>query len=434
VRARDRSLHALHLVAAQLEPPDDEPAEFYGRLSAAVAELVSARRAGFFLLEKETLNLQPNAFGIDPLVAAQLRDIPCRPDGELAADRVVFKGDVFRGTVPGAGEARASYAAWLDLLGADVVIAVPWRAGEIRLGLVAAFDSAVGDFSTDDVWVLQVAATAAALVWQQRKVTGKLLTEKSDESDRLRDVAERMGELEELKAHILNLAAHELRGPMAVIRGYLSMLSDGSIDEGGLRRILPILLGKAAQMDGLINQMLEVARLEEGRLDIRRETVDLGAAVRQAVDVAALLAPPGLSVFLENSPAPLHVLGDLPRITTIVGNLVDNAIKYSPSGGEVKVQARARGRLVEIRVSDQGIGISELDQRNLFRKFFRVDASQRGGIRGVGLGLFLVRGFVAAMGGRIWVESELGKGSTFVVELPATEQEPTVTAKAERVA
>jgi signal transduction histidine kinase len=100
----------------------------------------------------------------------------------------------------------------------------------------------------------------------------------------------------------------------------------------------------------------------------------------------------------------------------------------------VKVQARARGRLVEIRVSDQGIGISELDQRNLFRKFFRVDASQRGGIRGVGLGLFLVRGFVAAMGGRIWVESELGKGSTFVVELPATEQEPTVTAKAERVA
>jgi signal transduction histidine kinase len=100
----------------------------------------------------------------------------------------------------------------------------------------------------------------------------------------------------------------------------------------------------------------------------------------------------------------------------------------------VKVQARGRGSLVEIRVSDQGIGISELDQRNLFRKFFRVDASQRGGIRGVGLGLFLVRGFVAAMGGRIWVESELGSGSTFVVELPATEQTPSSTAAAERVA
>ena len=104
-------------------------------------------------------------------------------------------------------------------------------------------------------------------------------------------------------------------------------------------------------------------------------------------------------------------------------------------GGSVAVRARRRGRVVEVRVQDEGIGISERDQRNLFRKFFRVDASQRGGIRGVGLGLFLVRGFVAAMGGRIWVESELGKGSTFVVELPACEEAPSATAaSSERVA
>jgi signal transduction histidine kinase len=131
---------------------------------------------------------------------------------------------------------------------------------------------------------------------------------------------------------------------------------------------------------------------------------------------------------------PVYALADQDRVRQVLINLVDNAIKYSPEGGEVKVQARGRGKLVEIRVSDQGIGISELDQRNLFRKFFRVDASQRGGIRGVGLGLFLVRGFVAAMGGRIWVESELGSGSTFVVELPAAEQTPSATADAERVA
>ncbi len=123
----------------------------------------------------------------------------------------------------------------------------------------------------------------------------------------------------------------------------------------------------------------------------------------------------------------MYALADQDRVRQVLINLVDNAIKYSPAGGEVKVQARGRGKLVEVRVSDQGIGISELDQRNLFRKFFRVDASQRGGIRGVGLGLFLVRGFVAAMGGRIWVESELGKGSTFVVELPASEEAPSAT-------
>jgi two-component system sensor histidine kinase VicK len=101
-------------------------------------------------------------------------------------------------------------------------------------------------------------------------------------------------------------------------------------------------------------------------------------------------------------------------------NLIDNAVKYSPDGGTVRVKVERRRRVVEVRVSDEGIGISERDQANLFRKFFRVDAAMSRGIRGIGLGLYLVRGFVAAMGGRIWVESEEGVGSTFIFELPAS--------------
>ena len=97
------------------------------------------------------------------------------------------------------------------------------------------------------------------------------------------------------------------------------------------------------------------------------------------------------------------------------------AVQEAPDGGTVTVRVRKRRRVVELRVSDEGIGISERDQRNLFQKFFRVDAAMSRGIRGIGLGLYLVRGFVTAMGGRIWVESEQGKGSTFVVELPASE-------------
>src|SRR5262249_14591265 len=111
---------------------------------------------------------------------------------------------------------------------------------------------------------------------------------------------------------------------------------------------------------------------------------------------------------------------DPDRLRQILINLIDNAIKYSPEGGVVTLRARRREGVIEVRVSDQGIGISERDQRNLFRKFFRVDAAMSRGIRGIGLGLYLVRGFVAAMGGRIWVESEEGKGSTFVFELPAS--------------
>ena len=99
-------------------------------------------------------------------------------------------------------------------------------------------------------------------------------------------------------------------------------------------------------------------------------------------------------------------------------NLVDNAIKYSPDGGTIDVTATRQLDMVEIRVRDHGIGISAADQRNLFRKFFRADARMTRGIRGIGLGLYLTRGFVTAMGGRIRVESEAGKGSTFIVDLP----------------
>ena len=123
---------------------------------------------------------------------------------------------------------------------------------------------------------------------------------------------------------------------------------------------------------------------------------------------------------------------DADRVRQVLINLIDNAIKYSPDGGTVTVRVRKRRRVVELRVSDEGIGISERDQRNLFQKFFRVDAAMSRGIRGIGLGLYLVRGFVTAMGGRIWVESEQGKGSTFVVELPASEAPAAVRASAAR--
>ena len=241
----------------------------------------------------------------------------------------------------------------------------------------AAADAAARDeFSEDDAWTLEVAGVAAALVWQQRRLTGQLLSEKATESDHLRGIATRMRELEEMKGHILNLAAHELRGPIAVIRGYLSLMSDGSIDETGFLRILPILLGKAAQMDGLITQMLEVARLEEGRLELKQESVDLERATREAVDVAALLAPAGLSIFFESGTEAVLVLGDPARVTTIIGNLLDNAIKYSPNGGQVRCKVGRLDARGFVRVSDPGLGIAPGDMSRLFTRFGRIVTSE----------------------------------------------------------
>jgi signal transduction histidine kinase len=382
VRARDRSLQALELVADQLQPLDNDPEAFLGHLSSAAAGFVGARRAGFFRVDGEAVSLQPKAHDIDASFAAELETVA-------------------------------------DVIGAANAVVARWGVGSIELGLLAAFDSsAPAGFSEDDASVLRVLAAAAALVWQQRGLTGRLLSETAYESDRLRGQAKRMGELEELKGHILNLAAHELRGPTAVIRGYLSMISDGSIDESGLRRIMPILLGKAAQMDALITQMLEVARLEEGRLDLREDRVDLGAAAREAIDIAGLLAPPGVSLFLEKPADPIFVLGDLPRITTIVANLLDNAVKYSPDGGQIRVKAGSDDGRGYVGVTDLGLGIAPADQVRLFTRFGRIVTPENSHISGTGLGLHLSRELARRQGGDITVESQPGTGSTFTLWLP----------------
>ena len=250
----------------------------------------------------------------------------------------------------------------------------------------------------------------------------------------IRDVSDER-RLDQVKSDFVATVSHELRTPLTSIYGFAETLlrADTTFGDDDRATFVRYIATEAERLTRLVDGLLSATRLEAGAVQLALGPVDVPALARE-VATAARGRSDRHRVKLVVPAHPVYALADQDRVRQVLINLVDNAIKYSPDGGEVKVQARGRGNLVEVRVSDQGIGISELDQRNLFRKFFRVDASQRGGIRGVGLGLFLVRGFVAAMGGRIWVESELGKGSTFVVELPASEQAPSVTADAERVA
>lgn len=416
---RDRALHALRSIAAQMEPVDDPLPCFYGRLSQTLARLVGGGRAGIFRLQGDSLSLQAEAFGIEAGLAAALQRIPCRPGGDSALEGVVFRDESFRAGGPVGTRDGERHRSWLDALGARDAAAVPWGVGGVRLGLVAAWDSASpAGFTDDDVWVLQVAAGVAALASQQRDIARARLARQTEESRGLRDVAARMTELEELKRHILNLAAHELRGPLAVVRGYISMVADGSLDATGLRRILPILVGKTAQMDGLITQMLEVARLEEGRLELAQQTVDLADRVRATVDVAALLAPPGLRVFMAGPPLPVLVQADGERVATIVANLVDNAIKYSPQGGLVHCTVGATERRAFVEVKDSGLGIAAVHLPRLFSRFGRIVTPENSHISGTGLGLHLSRELARMQGGDIDVHSEPGRGSTFTLWLP----------------
>jgi signal transduction histidine kinase len=237
--------------------------------------------------------------------------------------------------------------------------------------------------------------------------------------DRVR-ITERMTELERNKSQFLNLASHELRTPLSVIRGYLSILETGSLGtlNAAGRKAIAVLSAKAMEMNMLIEQMLEAARLEEGRVVLRTEILDACRAAAAAVEVVRPLADDRHPLIVDCGAEPVQVNADPDRLATILVNLIDNAVKYSPKGGEVRCAVRAQDGHARISVRDHGVGLAESDLPHLFTKFGRVSTPETQHIAGTGLGLYLCRELARQQGGDISVESELGKGSTFTLSLP----------------
>src|SRR5882762_297507 len=212
------------------------------------------------------------------------------------------------------------------------------------------------------------------------------------ESDRLRQKAEHLASLEKAKSEFLRLASHELRGPAATLGGYLSMIEDESLGPipQRLRPVLPMLKSKAAQINLLANEMVEAARLEDGRVQLKRKRVDLRQLVGRSVGTAEITATPRHRVrFDDRVGGELWVLGDVLRLEIIIANLLDNAIKYSPKGGDVTAQLSTSGDMAVLKVQDQGVGIAPEDMNRLFVRFSRLSTLAE--VPGTGLGLYLAR-------------------------------------------
>ena len=239
------------------------------------------------------------------------------------------------------------------------------------------------------------------------------------EANRLRKKADELASLEKAKSEFLRLASHELRGPAATLGGYLSMIEDESLGPvpQRLRPVLPMLRAKASQINLLANEMVEAARLEDGRVQLKRKRVDLREMVRRNVATAETTATPRHRVrFDDRIGGELWVLGDVLRLEIIIANLLDNAIKYSPKGGDVTAQLSMSGDVAVLRVQDQGIGIAPEDMKRLFVRFSRV--SKLKDVPGTGLGLYLARELARLHKGEIAATSTPGEGSEFVLSLP----------------
>ncbi len=246
----------------------------------------------------------------------------------------------------------------------------------------------------------------------------------------LRDVS-RERQLDQLKSDFVATVSHELRTPLTSIYGFAETLlrTDVAFAEHDRTTFLRYIATESDRLRRLVDGLLSVARLEAGGVQLDLDDVDVCEIVRDIVLRETERVRESHHLDLIVPAGTLVVAADRDKLRQIVINLVDNAIKYSPDGGRVEVTAHRHLDQVEIRVRDEGIGISDADQQNLFRKFFRADARMTRGIRGIGLGLYLTRGFVAAMGGRIRVESAEGEGSTFIVELPLRRGGATATAQ-----
>lgn len=225
-------------------------------------------------------------------------------------------------------------------------------------------------------------------------------------------------ELDEMKSEFVATVSHDLRAPLTFMRGYTTMLPMvGKLNKKQQEYVDKILIG-IEQMGSLIEDLLNLGRIEAG-IGLEEKPCHLGALVVEAVDgMRARAAAKGLGIRLEASePAPV-ILGDATLLRQAVANLVDNAVKYTPSGGSVTVGVRAVEQEVLITVTDNGIGIAPENQVRLFEKFYRIHRRDSGEVQGSGLGLAIVKSIVERHGGRVWVESALNQGSTFTIALP----------------
>lgn len=223
------------------------------------------------------------------------------------------------------------------------------------------------------------------------------------------------------KSAFLRMAAHDLRAPLTVIKGYAELVlkdTDVAADEEAIE-YLDVVLARTKQMADLIDNLLDVEKIESGAVDLDRRPVDVAGLVEE---VGRGFVPVAQRRGLElqwQVPADLpDPVADRARVVQVFNNLVSNAIKFTPAGGQVRIDVLVRGAQIVVEVSDNGAGISEQDQARLFERFFRTDASRQQGTSGTGLGLSIVKAIVEQHGGQVYCRSKLGEGTTLGFTLP----------------
>lgn len=225
--------------------------------------------------------------------------------------------------------------------------------------------------------------------------------------------------MEEERRDLFVSVSHDLRTPLSSIRAMIEAINDGVVHEpDAVNRYLHLVQRETEHLGHLIDDLFELARIESGNVDLQVSTVPLAELVTETVDSMRVHAQDrGINLYLKCDENLQPLTLDGPRMQRVLVNLIDNALRHTPAGGEVRVDLAQHGGRIELAVTDTGEGIAPDDQRRVFDRFYRAEKSRSRDTGGAGLGLAIARGLVEAQGGNIDVDSEPGKGARFVVRL-----------------
>ncbi|MGQ9628023.1 MAG: ATP-binding protein [Anaerolineae bacterium] len=295
----------------------------------------------------------------------------------------------------------------LEKAGFQSLIATPLRTPDRLVGvLLVAKNMDEEDFAPGDAELLSVLGGQVAIAIENALLFGEI-----------QKAYDELKKLDRLKSEFINIAAHELRTPLAILMGYASILEEEATGED--RERLEILMRNAMRLRTLINDMLDLDGLETGRHRFRLESFSLAEAISSAMHDLSLMARDKGHEVLINLPDDLpEICADRRKFNLVLLNLLSNAIKFTPPGGRIEIEARVEGDEVVVSVRDNGIGIPPEEQERIFDRFYQVGDSLTREQGGMGLGLSIAKGMVELCGGRIWVESEVGRGSTFIFTMP----------------
>ena len=287
------------------------------------------------------------------------------------------------------------------------ILAVPMMFQERPIGVLEAVNKLyAGGFSDHDVHILATLAAQAAVAIENARLV-----------EDLKEANRQLAQLDRLKSEFIAIASHELRTPLTLILGYASFLREDASGKAGEQ--LDVVLEAATQLKGLIDDMVNLSNLEAGSTELDLSEFSLQDVILETVAAQRqFAAAKSLKIGIRLPQDAVQVRADREKISIVLTNLLDNAIKFTPPDGRVEFTIRPQGGMVAVSVTDTGIGVAEADAERIFERFHQVESHLTRHHEGMGLGLSIARGIVELHGGRIWVECAEGHGSRFTFTLP----------------